>query len=112
MTETLALILRAVGAVWAIGGLFIVANALKLGRSAEARWVLAGGALTVTAGVLLALGSPWAVIAAVAVAVEQAFFHWLRAREIGRAAPRPMQVWIALAVAAAAMLVARAGGSG
>ena len=112
MVETLALILRAIGVVWAVGGLFIVGNALGMGRSAEARWILAGGALTVVAGVLLALASPYAAIAAVVVAVQQSFFHWLRARRLGRDAPRPVQVWIALAVAATAMLVTRAGGFG
>lgn len=109
MLEILALVLRLIGVVWAIGALFIIANALKLGHSAEARWLLAGGTLTLVAGILLALANPWAVIAAVAVAVEQAVFHWLRTRRLGREAPRPTQVWIALAVAALAMLLARAG---
>lgn len=112
MLEILALILRLIGVVWAVGAVFIIANALRLGRSAEARWVLAGGALTFVAGAMLALGSPWAVIAAVAVAVEQAVFHWLQTRRLGREAPRPTQVWIALAVAAVAMLLARAGALG
>jgi hypothetical protein len=110
MIEIITTALRVIGAVWAVGGLVIVGNALQMGRSAEARWVLAGGALTMAAGVLLALASSWAAIAAVAVAVEQAFFHWLRARKLGRDAPWPTQVWVALAVATMVMLVARAGG--
>lgn len=112
MIEILSLLLRLIGVAWAIGALFIISNALQLGRSTEARWVLAGGALTLVAGVLLALASPLGAIAAVAVAVQQAVFHWRRTRALGRQAPRPTQVWIALAVAAMAMLLTRAGGFG
>ena len=112
MIEILTLILRLVGAVWAVGALFIIANAVRMGRSAEARWVLAGGVLTLAAGVLLALAHPYAVIAAVIVAIQQSFFHWRRARALGAEAPRPTQVWVARAVAATAMLISRAGGFG
>ena len=112
MIEILTLILRLIGAVWAVGAVFIMMNALRIGRSAEARWVLAGGALTLVAGLLLVLGSSWAVYAAVLVAVQQAVFHWRRSRALGGEAPRPTQVWIALAVAAMAMLLTRAGGFG
>ena len=112
MLEILTLVLRVIGVAWAIGALYIISNALKMGRSTEARWVLAGGALTLVAGILLALASPWGAVAAVAVAIQQAIFHWRRARELGTQAPRPTQVWIALAVAAMAMLLARAGALG
>ncbi len=112
MIEILALVLRLIGVVWAVGAVFIIANAVAMGRSTEARWVLAGGVLTLVAGVLLALAHPWAVIAAVIVAIQQAFFHWRRTRALGGRAPRPTQVWVALAVAATAMLISRAGGFG
>lgn len=112
MIEILTLILRLVGVAWAVGALFIIANAVKMGRSTEARWLLAGGVLTLTAGILLALAHPLGAVAAVIVAVQQAFFHWRRSRALGGETPRPTQVWIALAVAATAMLLTRAGGLG
>lgn len=110
MIEILTIVLRVIGAVWALGTLLILANAAQLVRSVPGRWVLAGSALTCLAGALLALGSLWGVIAAVAVAIQQGLVYWLGPAEVGEAAPRPMQLWVAVSVALAALLVARAGG--
>lgn len=112
MIEILTLVLRVIGFAWAVGALFIIANAVKMGRSTEARWVLVGGVLTLIAGVMLVLAHPLGAVAAVIVAVQQSVFHWRRNRALGGDAPRPTQVWIALAVAATAMLLTRTGGLG
>jgi hypothetical protein len=111
MIAFLAVVLRVVGLIWAIGAVLIMRNARALGDSDAARWVFAGGVLTFVAGLMLVAGSRWAAIPAVLVAIQQGIFHWRQIRALPPGAPRPnpIQVRIAVIVALATLVLAAEG---
>jgi len=106
MTAVLVAVLRVVGLIWAIGAVFIMRNARAAGDSDALRWVFAGGALTFVAGIFLMVGSRWAAVPAVLLAVHQAVFHIRQTRALppGAEPPSPVHVRIAVVVAAATLL--------
>ena len=115
MTAIVVVILRVVGLIWAIGAVFIINNARAAGGvkggSDAARWVLVGGVLTFAAGIMLAAGSRWAAIPAVLVALQQGVFRWRQTRALAPGAPRPnpTQVWVAVVVAVATLILVAKG---
>jgi hypothetical protein len=98
--------LRVVGLIWAIGAVLIMRNARELGDTDGARWVFAGGVLTFAAGLMLAAGSRW-----VLVAIQQGVFHGRQIRVLPPGAPRPSanQVRIAVIVAMATLVLVAKG---
>ncbi len=111
MTAVIAIALRIVGLIWAIGAVFIMKNARAAGDSDEARWVFVGGVLTFAAGILLAAASRYAAIPAVLLVGQQAAFHWRQTKALPPGAERPstIHLQIALLVAVATVILVAKG---
>lgn len=111
MTAIALIILRIVGLIWAVGAVLIIRNARAHGDSEAARWVLAGGILTMATGLLLVAASRWAVPLAILLAAQQAVFHWRQSRILPPDMPRPnpSHVIVAILVALAAAYLASRG---
>ena len=93
-------LLRAVGALWLVGGLFLIRQLMSFGKLERAldriapeaaagvdrgrdAWMLAGGVATATAGVTLLAGTRWALVALSGVVVHQMlYFIRQRRREL------------------------------
>ncbi|MBU6371262.1 MAG: hypothetical protein KJS97_00925 [Alphaproteobacteria bacterium] len=93
-------LLRAIGALWLVGGLFLIRQLLTFGPLERAldqlspdaaesadrgrdAWMLAGGVTTALAGALLLAGTRWALLGLCAVIVHQmAYFVRQRRREL------------------------------
>lgn len=110
--------LRAVGALWVVGGLFLIRQLMTFGKLERAldqlnpdaaasadrgrdAWMLAGGVATTIAGVTLVIGTRWALLALCAVIVHQMlYFVRQRRRELaarteeGAADARPARTTI------------------
>ncbi len=104
MAGALIALLRVIGLIWAVGGVFIMLNARAAGDSEATRWLFTGGALSFAAGLLLLTASPWALGPIALLTLQQAAFHWRRGRAIGSARPRPIQVLAAVAIGVLAVL--------
>ena len=106
MLGALVAVLRVVGFIWALGGVFIMLNARAVGDTDGGRWVFVGGALTFVAGLLLAVASPWALVPIGLLIVQQGAFHWRQSRALDpeRPRPQPTQVVVAAAIGVLALL--------
>lgn len=90
--------LRLVGALWLIGGIFLIRQLMTFGKIERAlaqigddpnddpgrdRWMMAGGAATTLAGVTMLAGTRWALLAIALVVIHQlAYFIRQRRREL------------------------------
>lgn len=113
MSGALVAVLRVVGLLWAIGGVFIMLNARRGDDPDAVRWVFVGGALSFVAGLLLLVGSPWALVTIALLLLQQGAFHLRQIRALPRGTPRPRPTQLlAAALIGVLALLAHAPGLG